>query len=341
METIKTSTADKIVLVLELYKRIPRSHKVTAKTLQTQLSDSGIKRDIRTIQRNLELLIEFFDVDKDDRDKPYGYSRRSNNILKIGPQEAILINLAESYLLNLLPASLTKAIQSTFLDAKQQLYPSHSNVKERQWLRKVKLISETQPLLPPLINQRVFENVSIALFNNRWLTLHYLNSHSEQTSHDVMPLGLVQQGTRLFLICRLKGGHNEQSLALHRISKATLSTFTFTYPADFNLALCDTETSGTQHNTGRVRLQFCITYQAGQYLYETPLSLDQHIEIKGDYLQVSATITDSSRLTRWLNSFGKDVFNVQKGSTHTQPETSLELAEYSSEINSNHIKESI
>ncbi|KFK53390.1 transcriptional regulator, partial [Vibrio vulnificus] len=87
-----------IQLVLEIYKRIPNSRKITAKEIQQQLSEVGIVRSERTIQRNLTDIAQFFDdVDVDMRDKPFGYSRRSRHLLSHGPQEAVLMMLAEKY----------------------------------------------------------------------------------------------------------------------------------------------------------------------------------------------------------------------------------------------------
>lgn len=75
----KPSIADGISFVFELYKRIPIRRKITASELQVQLKEINLERDIRTIQRNLDVLAHYFDVEKDTRDKPHGYSRRSNN----------------------------------------------------------------------------------------------------------------------------------------------------------------------------------------------------------------------------------------------------------------------
>lgn len=229
-----------IQLVLEIYKRIPNSRKITAKEIQQQLSEVGIVRSERTIQRNLTDIAQFFDdVDVDMRDKPFGYSRRSRHLLSHGPQEAVLLSLAENYLRYLLPVNLMKTLDTVFNDAKQHLFPTTSNVKERQWLKKVRFVSEGVPLLPPHIDNEIFEKVSYALFHNRYLSLCYTNANLEQKSKEVMPLGLAQQGSRLYLVCRFRGHTNERSLALHRIHKASISTFDFAYPSDFDLERYD------------------------------------------------------------------------------------------------------
>lgn len=310
----KTSSYDQLSLAFELYKRIPQSNKITAKELQSQLSNIGIERDIRTIQRNLDVIIEYFDVDKDDRDKPYGYSRRSNNILTIGPQEAILLSLAETYLKNLLPTTLLDTISNVFRDAKHQLFPSYSNEKERQWLKKVRFVSETQPLQPPAIDRDIFEKLSIALYQNRWLTVHYTNANNQTKNKKIMPLGLAQQGSRLYLVCRFHGYNNERILAVHRIYKAALSTFTFNYPPDFSLEQFDAQGRFGFGEGDIIALSFGITHKAGQHLRETPLSSDQQVIEHADHFTVTATVNDTKQLERWLNSFGDDVFNIQKQS---------------------------
>ncbi|MFN1533567.1 helix-turn-helix transcriptional regulator [Vibrio jasicida] len=310
--TKTTSDSDRITLVFELYRRIPKSQKITAKELQTQLADSGIYRDIRTIQRNLNVVVEYFDVEKDDRDKPYGYSRRSNNILFIGPSEAILLSLAESFLINLLPVSLRNKIQGAFKDARNQLLPGNSNDKERQWLNKVRFIREVQPLLPPKINQTVFESISAALFHNRWLSISYTNYKQESKQKEVMPLGLVQQGNRLYLVCRFKGYLDERTLAVHRIGKATMSTFTFNYPPDFSLANYDEDVRIGFGEGEKITLNFCIDKVAGLFLLESPLSADQIVIEHSNYLEVTATVVKSLLLDRWINGFGDQIFNINR-----------------------------
>ncbi len=88
-------------------------------------------------------------------------------------------------------------------------------------------MATSQPLLPPKIVPGVFEIVSESLYSNRWLHLDYRNSGGKRGKVEVMPLGLAQQGPRLYLVCRYRGYDNERSLALHRILSAEMSTLTF------------------------------------------------------------------------------------------------------------------
>lgn len=64
-------------MALDLIQRIPQNRKVTAVELHRQLLAAGHIRDLRTVQRQLEMLSVHFDVERDDRNKPFGYRRRS------------------------------------------------------------------------------------------------------------------------------------------------------------------------------------------------------------------------------------------------------------------------
>ena len=69
----RPDTKETVLLALELLRRIPRNSKVSASELHAQLAELGLGRDIRTIQRQMEMLSEHFDIERDDRNKPYGY----------------------------------------------------------------------------------------------------------------------------------------------------------------------------------------------------------------------------------------------------------------------------
>ncbi|HNQ10664.1 MAG TPA: WYL domain-containing protein, partial [Giesbergeria sp.] len=69
----RPDTLDTALLMLELLRRIPRGRKITTSELHQQLKGAGFERDLRTIQRQLEILSEHFDIERDERSKPYGY----------------------------------------------------------------------------------------------------------------------------------------------------------------------------------------------------------------------------------------------------------------------------
>ena len=66
----RSDTLETVLLAVELLRRIPRGRKVTASELHRQLKDAGIDRNLRTIQRQMEMLSEHFEIERDVRNKP-------------------------------------------------------------------------------------------------------------------------------------------------------------------------------------------------------------------------------------------------------------------------------
>ena len=296
-------------IALELLRRIPRGSKISAKELRQQLEQAGLVRDLRTIQRQLEFLSQHFGIESDDSGRPFGYrwSPVGRPLLQpnLTEQESLLLTLAEQHLRNLLPANLMKSMNGFFSQARSKIGP-HTNAQlEREWISKVRVVSETQPLLPPKIRPGIFDEVSSALYANRWLQVDYQNASGKRSRNEVMPLGLAQQGPRLYLVCRYADHENERSLALHRILSANVMAHTFTRPKDFDLKKYDDDGRFGFGEGERISVTFRIDKIAGRHLLETPLSLDQQvIELKNTY-QITATVVDSEVFWRWLRGFGK------------------------------------
>ncbi|MBR4877315.1 MAG: WYL domain-containing protein [Rhodocyclaceae bacterium] len=315
--TKRPDSLETIRLAIELLRRIPRGRKVTASELHRQLMDAGIERDLRTIQRQLEMFCAHFEIERDDRSKPYGYrwleQARALAVPSLTPQESLLLQLAEEHLRNLLPARLMKAMEGFFCQARRNLGPGSNARLEREWPGKVRVVATSQPLLPPKIAPGVFEAVSEALYSNHWLHLDYQNAAGKRNKVEVMPLGLVQQGARLYLVCRYRGFDNERNLALHRMLSAEISTLSFERPKEFDLKKYDDEGRFGFGDGEKTRLTFRITHDAGFHLLETPLSADQEVrELDDGDFEITATVIDSAMLEWWLRGFGDAVTDVRR-----------------------------
>lgn len=312
----RPDTLETALLALELLRRIPRSRKVSAPELHRQLVEMGVERDVRTIQRQLDMLSKHFEIERDDRNKPFGYRWKERakgmSVPSLSEQESLLLTLAEQHLRSLLPASLMKSMEPFFIQARTNLGPQANARREREWLSKVRVVSTTQPLLPPVVRAGVFEEVSNALYGNRWLSVEYSNAAGKRTVSEVMPLGLAQQGPRLYLVCRFRGFDNERSLAVHRIISAHASTQSFERPRSFDLRKYDDDGRFGFGEGRRIRLSFRISRAAGAHLLESPLSADQQVKELGDSYQFSATVVDSAQLKWWLQGFGDEVSEVRR-----------------------------
>ena len=305
-----------LIFSLELLRRIPRQRKVTAKDLHRQLHETGLKKGLRTVQRQLKMLSEYFDIECDDREKPYGYRWKEQSdgfcVPRLSLQDSLLLTLAEQYLRKILPVRLMKSMEGFFTQARYELEYHGKHRPEQEWLSKVRIVDTTQPLLPPKTKADVFEAVSNALYENKWLRLEYENAEGWRGDYRVMPLGLAQQGPRLYLVCRFEDFDNERSLALHRIISAEASTMNFERPPEFDLKKYDDDGRFGFGEGERIRLTFRINKPNGFHLLESRLSTDQEVKELDDEYEITATVVDTEQLNWWLRGFGDAVSVVQK-----------------------------
>ena len=311
----RPNNLETVFLAIELLKRIRRDRLVSAPELQQQLEGAGYARDLRTIQRQLEELSQHFEIERREDSRPYQYKWKPQaqgfSAPGLNEHESLLLALSERHLSNLLPAHLTQSMKGFFEQAHKNLMPHGGPVKKgSQWMKKVRIVSTTQPLLPPKLVPGVFEQVSQALYDDRWLVIDYVNASGKATSADVMPLGLALQGVRMYLVCRFKGHEDERSLALHRMRKATASTLTFKRPPEFDLEKYDDDGRFSFGEGKRIKIKFTITRSAGQHLLESPLSEDQKVKEVPQGYEISATVVESSYLVKWLRGFGNEILHV-------------------------------
>ena len=311
----RPSNLETVLLAIELLKRIRRDRLVSAPELQKQLEGAGFTRDLRTIQRQLEELSKHFDIERREDSRPYQYKwkpmAQGFSAPGLNEHESLLLALSERHLSSLLPVHLTQSMKGFFEQAHKNLAPYGGQAKKgAQWMKKVRIVSTTQPLLPPKLAPGVFEQVSQALYDDRWLAIDYVNASGKATSADVMPLGLALQGVRMYLVCRFKGHDNERSLAMHRIQSAKASTLAFVRPQGFDLEKYDDDGRFGFGEGKHINIKFTITRSAGHHLLESPLSEDQKVKEVQQGYEIGATVVESRNLVKWMRGFGNEVSNV-------------------------------
>ena len=137
-------------LQLEILRLIPKTGIITAEQIRQKLSDIGIQRDLRSIQRQMKKLCEQFDIECDERDKPYGYRWKPNakgiDLPILNEQQSLVLMLAKQYLNGILPASIMSSMEGFFQQAEYNLvYDSHKK-SGAEWLDKVAIAPTSQPL---------------------------------------------------------------------------------------------------------------------------------------------------------------------------------------------------
>lgn len=315
----RPSDIDATLLQLEILRRIPkRPNSIDAKTLHQQLFDAGFERDLRSIQRILKILCEHFEIECNDETKPHTYAwlERSSGLALplLNEQQSLLLKLAEQQLKYLLPANILSSMKPFFEQA-DRMVSGAKDKPEYQWLGKVCSTPTSQPLIPAKVKEEIFTAVSQALFTNKMLNIEYQNQQGKKHTANIMPLAIAQQGASIYLVCRYDGFADNRLLALHRIRKAEISTFSFQRPKDFNLKNYQDAGHLGFGNGEKVRLTFSIDKCAGFHLTETPLSKDQKIlEESDEHYRFQATVADNDMLTWWIRKFGEDIWDIEKES---------------------------
>ncbi len=189
----RPSDIDATLLQLEILRRIPKlPAKIDAKSLHQQLLNAGFERDIRTVQRSLKMLCEHFDIECDERSKPFGYSwkiRSEGLALPIlNEQQSLLLKLAEQQLKYLLPANLMASMKPFFEQA-DRMVSGAKDKPEYQWLNKVCSTPTSLPLIPAKIKEEIFNSVSQALFQNKLLKIRISEPARQKTPSDNYAVG--------------------------------------------------------------------------------------------------------------------------------------------------------
>jgi len=310
----RAASLETALILIELLQHIPRRRFTTAAQLCSALQGAGFQRDLRSVQRLLEQLCTHFPIERDTRDKPYGYrwaaSAQGFKLASLSPAEALLLQIARAQSSDFLPRHIARQLEQLFEAAQKTIEDRPDASVERRWLHKVRRIPNTQPLLPPQLQPGVFEAVSEALYYERKLHLHYRNAQGKRREAVVWPLGLALQEPRLYLVCRFEGYDNERILSLARIEKAQAQAQPFNYPSGFDLARYDGEGRFAFGSGQQVRLELRIDKLVGRHLCESPLSADQAVVEDEQHLHISATVTDSMLLHAWLRGLGDAVAEV-------------------------------
>lgn len=296
---------------LRLISRYPRQ--ITAGDLCDRLAKEGFNVGKRTIERDLQSLARIFPLTSDERSKPYGWSWQKDapafDLPGLSNSEAITLLLAREHLRSLLPASTISQLQPYFILAEQKLslLEQHSGIAG--WQRKVRVIPSTQPLIAPKIDEALQATIYEALLHAQQCHLTYQKREADAPeSYPVHPLGLVQRGQALYLVCTIKTYPHIRLLTLHRILAVQLLNDPIAIPDGFNLDEYLASGALGWFPKETINLVAAFSAEVATHLYETPLSEDQMLTALPDgRIKLTATIRETLQLRWWLQGFGDAV----------------------------------
>jgi predicted DNA-binding transcriptional regulator YafY len=294
--------------MLRLIPRLP--FKITANQLFDKLQAESFVTTKRTVERDLMTLSKSFPIISDERDKPYGWSWSKDGAVfdlpGISNTEALTFKLVEQHLKPILPASTLAQLQAYFLTADKKLTSLSSHSTAHTWLDKVRVIQPSQTLLPPDINEEAQRVISEGLLQDMQVRVTYQKRGKDKSDEYVVhPLGLVERGQLIYLVCTFSNYQDVRILALHRMLSAELHDEPSQRPVEFSLDAYITSGAFGFGGEETITLEAIFMNPAGDHLYETPLSTDQVLEPQANgLLKVTATVVNTEQLRWWLLGFG-------------------------------------
>jgi predicted DNA-binding transcriptional regulator YafY len=321
--------------MLQLIPRLPRS--VSVARIHTDLQAKGYALTRRTVERDLLDLQTRFSLEVDASQRPQLWSWAANSLPldlpRMSQSEALTLLMAREYLQPIMPASTLVQMARYFDLAQQRINGDAANGKripEANWRAKVRVLPSTQPLLSPKVNSEALANIQEGLLRHLQCEVTYLGRDADKPDqYAIHPLGLVQRGLVLYVVCRIKNYSDIMLLVAHRIQAAALCAHSSKTPDGFSLdAYIATGAFGWDSDSSLIVLKARFAAATAVHLRETPLSKDQVMTDESDgHVLVTASVQLTQQLVRWLLGFGDAVEVLEPLALRTQmQETVLRMA---------------
>ena len=319
MSSQEKETSNGLYRQWQILSRLSTGKWMGTRELHDILQREGIDISLRTIQRDLNQISQRFPIES-NKTVPQGWRWRSDAPIQSLPHmtssQAVTFMMVEEHLKHLLPPSLIEEMNPWFDLARRSL-STQNNV--RQWVNRVRIVPATQPLIPPIVERQAQQAIYEGLLQDKQIECIYRGrgAQGEDKSYILNPLGLVQKGAIIYLICTRHDKTDVQTFALHRFKSASVLNSRALHPVDFNID--DYIESGAlgfrvdfNIPTYNVQLRLLMSEHDASYFYESQLSKDQIIQAYNEHqVEVIATVPFTSQLVWWLRSFGKKIVDIQ------------------------------
>jgi predicted DNA-binding transcriptional regulator YafY len=314
----------------DILRMIPASpNSITALEIQQRLV---VTPSLRTVQRNLIELSRIYPIDCDESSKSLGWRWMENptpQVIGVSMDMALTMKFVTAYIADLLPQTVRANLQR-MSDAASKALSTDGASQLAAWPEKVRIIHKGPPRTSPSIPLVIQEAVYRALLTGQQLSISYLSAGNKEPKNSVVsPLGLVSKEGFLYLVVGKSEDKPPFVLAAHRIREVTVLTTAGVRPLgwsgldkfieDGNFAYPPSPRSCNERVTLRV------INRTAQNLKEMPFTGSQEVVADGDeYCRISATMTLSEELVRWLLQFGSTVEVIEPASLRAQMKAAAE-----------------
>lgn len=306
--------------LLDTLRLVPSKRHASTEDIHRHLTALGHGISRRTVERDLLALAATYDIECDDRSRPYGWRWRPGSHPPLTPNldlhQALGLTLMERELGSSLPRVVREALEPWFEEGRKRL-AAQGEARAARWNRKLAFRSLGPPLLRAVEPPGILETLNEALFTEHPVEAEYRRFNTDGYRKVVLhPLGLVRTGLVTYLVVCFDGYSDPRIVSLHRLRRVKLiADKELKPPPTFNLEQFLDEGALDFGSTGLVNLRLRMHRAAASHLYDTPLSRDQVITPQqgGEWVIVEATVKDSDRLLWWIRGFGDLVERLPDG----------------------------
>ena len=299
--------------ILGMIPYLPKT--ISTAEIHKRLSRGSNPPTLRTIQRNLAdltLLYPITSATLSDKTMQWHWMENCTpQVFGIGIDMALALKFVNEYISELLPRNVQSNIQA-LSDASVKALSLESAKQLAEWSKKVKILHKGPVRLPPVIAAPIQKEVYQALLTDKQLSVTYLAAgNTEPKKSIVNPLGLISKEGFLYVVVGKSSEEPPYLLALHRIQQAETLLSSCVVPLSWS-GLAQFIAEGKMAFPPslmifNVWVTLRVAKRTAQNLKEMPFAGDQTVIDDGDFCTITAKMTISEELVRWLLQFGSSV----------------------------------
>ncbi len=302
----------------EMLRLIP-SHDMPGRTpaeLATALAMRGYEVTRRTVERDLDNLINCMPLEINERHRPQRWrwqKTRGLDVPGMEAAEAMALYMMQDAMGAHLPSCFLDALHSRFTQANKTLGALARSGAHARWSDRVRIAPSHVVLKAPRIALKVIQTLQKALLNDIAIDVMYQSLHdSAPTQRLLYPRALLLRGSSLYLIAHQKGGEEAPvHFAVQRFSAVRLRELEPWPSAPFSLDAFMAD-GKDQFGDGRpVQLKATISSELYKILRDCPLSEDMHIADRDGVLTLGATVRDTWALHSWILGHAENICVLQ------------------------------
>lgn len=314
--------------------RLMPSHDMSGRTvadLATALAIRGYAVTRRTVERDLDSLLQSLPLEINGRQRPQRWrwqKTRGLDVPGMEAAEAMALYMMKDAMNAHLPSCFLDALHSRFTQANKTLAALARSGAHARWSDRVRIVPAHVVLKAPRIAPKIIQQLQKALLNDLPIDVLYQSLHdAEPMPRLLYPRALLLRGSSLYLIAHQKGaGGDPYHYAVQRLTAVRLRELEPWPQTPFSLDAF-MEDGKDQIGDGRsIRLKATISPELNKILRDSPLSEDMRIVEIERALTLSATVRDTWALHSWILGHAQNICVLQPSTLRSALAAKLKAA---------------